>query len=161
MLFYFFESSNSTYVKFLAAAGIKELLTTNLNKIPPRIPVEKLITFKDYLMTFIRERATQSDKAVVKMVITLLSKLVKLSWFDQPALKSVVGELLQIQSLSEGHFMISLNAIHDIMLEMSYHHRSGRLIFHRRIAICFRDECLNDVFKQSLMQVQQYTDTIL
>ena len=96
MLFYFFENSGSKYVKFLAAAAIKELLTKNLNKIPPRIPPEKLITFKEYLMAFIRDRATQTDEAVVKMVITLLSKLVKLSWFDQPALKCVVSELLQL-----------------------------------------------------------------
>ena len=106
-------------------------------------------------MQFIKQKGPQSDQAVVKMVITLLSKLVKLSWFDQPALKSVVNELLELQSLSESHFIISLTAIYDMMLEMGYHHRVGRLMFHRRIAIGFRDECLDDVFKQSLMQVQQ------
>ena len=35
------------------------------------------------------------------------------------------------------------------------------MIFHRRIAIGFRDECLDEVFKQSLMQVQQFTENIL
>ena len=36
------------------------------------------------------------EQEVLKMVITLLSKLVKLSWFDEPDMKGVVSELLDL-----------------------------------------------------------------
>ena len=83
-------------MKYLAAAAMKELLTKNVGKVPARISSEKLIEFKEYFMQFLKEKGPMVEQEVLKMVITLLSKLVKLSWFDEPDMKGVVSELLDL-----------------------------------------------------------------
>ena len=52
-LLFFFGNSDSKYVKYLAAAAMKGLLTKNVGKIPPRISPEKLMEFKKYFMEFL------------------------------------------------------------------------------------------------------------
>ena len=71
---------------------------------------------KDYLLRFLVERGSQLQKQVLKMVITLLAKLVKISWLEHPMLQTVVQELI---SLVNTHKLIALTAINDLIVEMS------------------------------------------
>ena len=95
------------------------------------------------------------------MVIILLAKIVKMSWFDHPELQGIVQDLTQLQTVSERHLLIALTAIHDLIIEMSYVHKVKNLTVNRRISLSFRDSVLYQIFKQSLVYVQQFTDQIL
>lgn len=87
------------------------------------------------------------DQQVLKMVISLLAKIVKMSWFDHPELQAIVSDITSLQTLSERHVFISLCAIQDIIIEMSYTHRIKNLTINRRISISFRDSALFTIFK--------------
>ena len=154
MLRYFIENSNSKYVKYLSASALKQLFTTHWTK----IPVQEKFAIKDYMLQYLRDQGPQMDQQVLKMVISLLAKIVKMSWFDHPELQAIVSDITSLQTLSERHVYISLCAIQDIIIEMSYTHRIKNLTINRRISISFRDSALFTIFKQSLAQIQQFTD---
>ena len=157
MLRYFMENSDSKEVKFLSASAMKQLFTAHWLK----IPVQEKMAIKEYMLRYLREQGPQMDQGVLKMVITLLAKIVKMSWFDHPELQGIVADLTNLQSLSERHLYISLAAIHDLIIEMSYVHKVKNLTVNRRISLSFRDSALFQIFKQSLVYVQQFTDQIL
>ena len=54
------------------------------------------------------------------MMMSLLSKITKMAWTDHTEFQQVVQHLMQLQSMSEQHVLISLTAINDLILEMSY-----------------------------------------
>ena len=76
------------------------------------------------------------------MIITLLAKVVKMSWFDHPELQSFIQDLIKFQTLSKEHLRIALTAMHDLIIEMSYVHKIKNLTINRRISLNFRDTAL-------------------
>ena len=97
---------------------------------------------KDYMIRYLKEQGPQNETEVLKMVISLVSKIIKMSWLDHPVLRTTIQELIQLQNLSEQHLWISLSAIHDLIIEMSYSYRVRNLSVNRRIALNFRDSSL-------------------
>jgi hypothetical protein len=54
------------------------------------------VAIKDYLMFYLKNKSLNSDKNVMKMMILLLAKICKLSWFDHPELKNTVTEVTEL-----------------------------------------------------------------
>lgn len=44
----------------------------------------------------------------MRMIILLLAKITKLSWFDNPALQGVVQDLFQLIPMSNNHMYVAL-----------------------------------------------------
>lgn len=155
---FFLENSQSKYAQFVAASGLKNIFTRHWNK----IELAEKLAIKDYLVAFLAKKAEQpqSDTQVVKMVITLLCKVVKMSWFDHPQIKSVLKDLVDMQQRSERHFLLSLMALHDLIIEMSYIHKVKNLTLNRRISLNFRDCELFQIFKASLEHVEMFVNQI-
>ena len=64
------------------------------------MPVQEKVAIKDYLLSYLVNKGMKVDKQVVNMIILLLSKISKLSWFDHPELQTVVNELMQLFNMS-------------------------------------------------------------
>ena len=64
----------------MAASALKRLFTTYWSK----IPVEEKLSIKDFLINFMVQNEKNHDQQVIKMVIILLAKVTKMSWFDHP-----------------------------------------------------------------------------
>ena len=94
------------------------------------------------------------------MVIILLAKVVKMSWFDHPELQSIVHDLEKFYSVSDRHLLIALQVIEDLIIEMSYVHKVKNLNASRRISLNFRDTALFIIFKQCLEFVKRFSDQI-
>jgi len=84
------------------------------------------------------------------MVITLLVKVTKMSWFDTPEIQGIVSDLEPLFDRSPKHFLIGLQTINDLIIEMTYVHRSKNLTQNRRISLNFRDNALFQIFKRTL-----------
>ena len=56
--------------------------------------------------------------------------------------------------------LLSLTALYDLMIEMSYVHKSKNLNVNRRISLSFRDSQLYSIFKQSLHHVESFLNQI-
>ena len=56
--------------------------------------------------------------------------------------------------------LLSLTAIHDLIIEMSYVHRVRNLNINRRISLSFRDSQLYLIFKESLTHVDFFINQI-
>lgn len=84
------------------------------------------------------------------MVIMLLAKVVKMSWFDHPDVQGIVTEISRLFGLGQKHFLIALQMIEDLIVEMTYVHKVKNLTVNRRISLNFRDNALFQIFKLCL-----------
>ena len=64
----------------MAASALKRLFTTYWTK----IATEEKLSIKDFLINFMAQNEKNHDQQVIKMVIILLAKVTKMSWFDHP-----------------------------------------------------------------------------
>ena len=95
------------------------------------------------------------------MIIILLTKVTKMSWFDHPEIQGVVQNLFNLQTMNNERLtLLSLTAIHDLIIEMSYVHRVRNLNINRRISLSFRDSQLYNIFKESLQHVDYFINQI-
>jgi len=92
----FLEQSANQYAQYLAASSLKNLLGDNWLK----IPLQEKAAIKDYLLNFLASKALQCDRQVMRMMIILLAKICKLSWFDHPELQTVVTEITALYTVS-------------------------------------------------------------
>ena len=95
------------------------------------------------------------------MIIILLAKVTKMSWFDHPKVQGVVQNLLSLQNMgNERLVLLSLTALHDLIIEMSYVHRVKNLNVNRRISLSFRESQLYVIFKQSLSHIEIFLSQV-
>ena len=80
----------------MSASALKNLLGDNWNK----IPVNEKLAIKEYLLNFLANKALQVDKQVMRMMILLLAKICKLSWFDHPELQTMITDITHLFSVS-------------------------------------------------------------
>jgi hypothetical protein len=80
----------------LAASALKNLLGDNWLK----IPIQEKMVIKDYLLGFLANKALGCDKQVMRMMILLLARICKLSWFDHPELQTVITDITQLFNVS-------------------------------------------------------------
>lgn len=86
------------------------------------------------------------------MMIMLVAKVTKMSWFDHPEVQGVVQNLFDLQNMNnERLVLLSLTALHDLIIEMSYIHKVRNLNINRRISLSFRDSALYQIFKRVLL----------
>ena len=95
------------------------------------------------------------------MIIILLAKVTKMSWFDHPEIQGVTHALLNLQTMNNDRLsLLSLTALHDLIIEMSYVHKVRNLNVNRRISLSFRDSQLFLIFKQSLLHIENFINQI-
>ncbi len=135
---FFLEQSRNSYAQYLAASGIKQLLTDQWLK----VETQEKLQIKNYLLQFLAQKGPEADRQVLKMVIVLLCKVAKMSWFDHPELQGIVQELSPLFQMTNKHFLIGLQTLQDLIIEMSYVHRVKNLTTNRRISLNFRDNAL-------------------
>jgi hypothetical protein len=75
------------------------------------------------------------------MMMILLSKITKLGWFDDPDIKNgLVPSLTKILEFSNPvHQLIGMQAIDQLVVEMTYMTKMKNQTFNRRISLSFRD----------------------
>ena len=95
------------------------------------------------------------------MIIILLAKVTKMSWFDHPEIQGVTQNLLSLQGMNNERLsLLSLTALHDLIIEMSYIHKVRNLNVNRRISLSFRDSQLYSIFKQGLQHIANFINQI-
>ena len=127
----------------MAASSLKNCFVKHGANIPP----EEKIAIKDYILNFLAAKGPQLNNQVLKMVIMLLAKVTKMSWFDSTELQVIVPQLQKLGNMSQAHSLVSMYAINDLVLEMSYVAKMKNLTINRRTSINFRDNALFDIFK--------------
>ena len=82
----------------------------------------------------------------------LLAKIAKLAWFDDPDIKNglipEVTKILQIDNPQ--HKLIGLQALDQIVVEMTYMTKMKNLTLNRRVSLSFRDAALYGVYSNNL-----------
>jgi hypothetical protein len=93
------------------------------------------------------------------MMILLLAKIAKLAWFDHPDIKTglvlSLSEIVHFQS--DEHKLIGLQALDQLLMEMTYMTKMKNLTVNRRISLSFRDAALTIIYKNNL----EYTKLLI
>lgn len=95
----------------------------------------------------------QVDRQVVPMILLLIAKLVKLGWFDdQLQVRNLVKEIkrITIESQHDSHRFIAIQALDQIIVEMTYITKKVNPSINRRISMSFRDNELRSIFENNL-----------
>ena len=82
----------------------------------------------------------------------LLAKIAKLAWFDDPDIKNgLIPEVTKIlQNGNPLHKLIGLQALDQIVVEMTYMTKMKNLSLNRRVSLSFRDAALFDIYRNNL-----------
>jgi hypothetical protein len=67
------------------------------------IPTQEKLAIKDYILNVLATKGVQFNQQVLKMIITLLAKVVKMSWFDHPELQGIVQDIIKLSQMSPSH----------------------------------------------------------
>lgn len=90
------------------------------------------------------------------MVIQVLAKITKMSWFEHHELQSIAPDLLKICAISEPHCLIALQALDDLIIEMGYVGKVRSLVNSRRVSCHFRDSSMFQVVESVLQFIKSH-----
>ena len=98
------------------------------------------------------QNQSPEQRQVVKMMMLLLAKIAKLAWFDDPDIKNgLVPDICKmLVQNNPAHKLIGLQALDQIVVEMTYMTKMKNLTLNRRISLSFRDAALFDIYKNNL-----------
>eukprot|EP00347_Sterkiella_histriomuscorum_P015544 403356631 len=151
MLQKFLTFSSIDYVQYLSASSLKNLLTENWDK----ISFDSKFNIKFYILNYLCGKALQQDRQVLNMMMALLAKILRLSWFDLPDMQISIVELNKLFEISEEHVLVALLTQDQIITEMTYSYKGKQLSVHRRISMSFREHSLIFMFEKCLSLIQQ------
>lgn len=102
------------------------------------------------------------DKQVVKMMILLLARITKLGWFDDGEIKNgIVPELTRIlEQKNAEHRLVGLEALDQLIVEMTYMTKTRNLSLNRRVSLSFRDVALFQIFTNNLKYIAGLTQLL-
>ena len=79
-------------------------------------------------------------------VILLLSKVVKVWWYDDKSHQEFIPEVLYFFNESLTHCLIGILILDQIIIEMTYVNKGTTMVQWRRISVNFRDKWLLHIF---------------
>ena len=120
-----------------------------------KISSEKRIELRKYCLKFLADKGPNSKRQVLNAVIILLTKIVKMSWFDDKSHQDIVDEVLQFFNISISHCFIGILTLEQIIVEMTYVNKGKTLIQNRRISVNFRDKYLLQIFGTSVTLLKE------
>ena len=107
-------------------------------------------------MTFLASKGANLEPFVVTAQIQLLSRVVKLSWLDDPdAHDAIVAEMMDfLKQPSEAHYLVGLKIFNQLVSEMNQQTPGTSLISQRKVAVSFRHSALLSLFQVALQSLQ-------
>lgn len=105
-------------------------------------------------------------------MLLLMAKMVKLSWFDpddggpnrnQPMIRRAVVEIQEVfaQAKSFEHKLVCMQALDQLILEMTYVAKTLTPAVNRRVSISFRDIELKNIFELNLRYLTSLTENLV
>jgi len=67
-----------------------------------KFPQEDKLQFKQYFVEFLANKGPTLDLSVLKSVIILITRMIKLGWFDNPKIKDIIDELKSFLLVKNG-----------------------------------------------------------
>ncbi|CDW71253.1 exportin-like protein [Stylonychia lemnae] len=152
----FLEISTINYVQFLSASALKNLLTEHWSQ----ISFDDKFNTKFYILNYLCGKALQQDRQVMNMMMTLLAKILKMSWLDLPDMQVSISELNKVFDLSNEHCLVALLTSDQIITEMTYVFNGKALSINRRVSVSFRENAMSGIFERCLTLIQKFLDQI-
>lgn len=141
---FFLETSSVDEAKFLAASGLKQILTEHSDS----VKLAEKLSIKLYLLSYLRLKGPDCQQHVLKMMITLLCRATKQLWIEQPEVHGIVDEVSQMFNESQVHLLIGLQTLLDLIVEIGYNHGARSLALQQLINIRFRDTGLLKILEK-------------
>jgi len=155
------EHSQSPYAIHFVTSGLLKLLVNRWNSFSVQLRIE----IKNHLLNFLGSQGPNLPPFVINAVLQLLTRLIKLAWFDDSSYHEIVEYIAKFLKVSPKHCLLGLRFLVAFVNEISQLTPGILITDHRKIANSFRDKNLQDIFKISLstlselFQSNQLSDT--
>lgn len=132
---------------------LKSLVTSHWNN----FSVTQHVTIRDYLLKYLAEKGPTLPVFVLTALLSLLARLTKLGWFDDPKHRDIVSEITKFLTASIDHCGVGLRALNCLVEEFNVPVTGRTLTHHRKTAVSFRDAGLFECFELGIGMLQQLT----
>jgi exportin-7 len=130
---------------------LKSLVTSHWNN----FSVTQHVTIRDYLLKYLAEKGPTLPVFVLTALLSLLARLTKLGWFDDPKHRDIVSEVTKFLTASIDHCGVGLRALNCLVEEFNVPVSGRTLTHHRKTAVSFRDAGLFECFELGIGMLQQ------
>jgi len=138
---------------YFVTATLLRLIADNWNA----FTVDNRLELRQWLLGMIATRAPSMERHNVTSLILVLCRLTKLGWLDHPKHqelpKEVIEFFLPLESPPASK-VIGLMILNTLITEVNTAAPKHTLAQHRKTSVSFRDTCLFDIFKTSIMMLQ-------
>ena len=146
------EKSNNSMAHYFVSATLLRLITDSWNT----FTVEQRIDLRQWLFNVIGNKAPTMERHNVNTLILVLCRLTKLGWLDHQVHQELPANVNNffLSSSTPAHVVTGLNILNALITEINQVSSRHTLTQHRKTSVSFRDACLFDIFKTSLMTLQ-------
>ena len=147
------ERSNQGMSHYFVTATLLRLIADNWNS----FTVDNRLELRQWLLSMIATRAPSMERHNVTSLILVLCRLTKLGWLDhakhQDLPKEVIEFFLPLDTPPASK-LCGLMILNTLITEINTAAPKHTLAQHRKTSVSFRDTCLFDIFKTSIMMLQ-------
>jgi len=139
------ENSRQPLAHMLAATSMAKLLTDFWNSFNE----DQIIELRDFIFGFVANNLQSAEKFVLSKLVQVICRISKLGWSSGSQrfrdIKDKISKFFQ-SSASLEHYLAGLQFFAELVREMNQQLRGTAITAHRRVAVSFRDECLQHIF---------------
>mmetsp|Transcript_32988 Transcript_32988/g.77770 ORF Transcript_32988/g.77770 Transcript_32988/m.77770 type:complete len:1072 (+) Transcript_32988:97-3312(+) len=140
------DGSSQPFAQHVAATAMTKLLTLNWG----RFSTQQRVDVRNYVLGYLANHGPSLQQFVIVALVSLLARITKLGWFENPDHSDITKEVGQFLSASIDHCIIGLQILHELSTEMNTNKAGHALSLHRKKSVSFRDRSLLPIFQISM-----------
>ncbi|XP_074320623.1 uncharacterized protein LOC141657333 isoform X2 [Silene latifolia] len=141
---YILENARNPYAVIYASSSLLKHVTENTLSLQLRIQIRNLA------INYLAARGAELEHFTMISVIQLLSRVTKVSWFDDDIFREIVRDTMTFFNQEAKHYAVGLKVLNQLVSEMNQKTAELSSVDHRKVSSKFRDEALLQIFEISL-----------
>ncbi|XP_062111897.1 uncharacterized protein LOC133823253 isoform X2 [Humulus lupulus] len=151
---YILDNASTSYALMMASSSLlKQVMDHSL-------PLQLRLDIRNYLISYLAARGAKLEPFVIGSLIQLFCRITKFGWLDDDKFKEVVKETIDFLSQGSYHYAIGLKILNQLVSEMNQPYPGFPAPRQRRIASCFRDQSLLQIFQISISSLHQVKNDV-
>ncbi|PON80683.1 Coatomer beta subunit [Parasponia andersonii] len=151
---YILDNASTSYALMMASSSLLKQVTDH------NLPLQLRLDIRNYLISYLATRGAKLEPFVLGSLVQLFCRITKFGWFDDKRFKEVVKETMNFLSQGPNHSAIGLKILNQLISEMNQPHPGLPASRQRRIASCFSDQLLLQIFQISISSLDQVKNDV-
>jgi exportin-7 len=147
--------TSNNYAITIAANAYRDFMTQRWN----RFSQEDRVKVRNFVLRVMREKMGILNHASRMALISLVTRVTKLGWFDDERHKALVEDALKLLVADHPQsYCLGIDLLAQLVEDMNKPLRDESLTDHRKIAVSFRETSLKEVFRAALSCIRDVSN---